>query len=170
VKEAIPSNAPEARGKSVTTSCFCDASHASDQMTRRIWTGIVIFVNRAPILWISKAQPRVESSTYSSEIVAARIAVETVEGLHYKLRMMGIPIDGPTNMFCDNQGVVKNVTCPESVLKKKHASISWHRLREAQASMTVRVCWESTDSNLSDLFTKLLNGPRLKELVSRVLW
>jgi hypothetical protein len=28
--------------------------------------------------------------------------------MHYKLRMFGVPIDGPANVFCDNRGVVKN--------------------------------------------------------------
>jgi hypothetical protein len=52
--EAIPSNAPEPRGKSVTMSCFVDADHAGCRVTRRSHTGILIFVNRAPILWHSK--------------------------------------------------------------------------------------------------------------------
>jgi hypothetical protein len=38
-------------------------------------------VNRAPILWYSKRQNTVESSTFGSEIVAMRIAIEIIEGL-----------------------------------------------------------------------------------------
>jgi hypothetical protein len=29
-------------------------------------------------------------------------AVELSEALRYKLRMFGVPIKGPTNIFCDN--------------------------------------------------------------------
>jgi hypothetical protein len=43
-----------------------------------------------------------------------RIAVEMIEGLRYKLCMMGIEVTGPTAMFCDNESVVKNSTRPES--------------------------------------------------------
>ena len=46
--------------------------------------------------------------------------------LRYKLRMFGIPIDGPADVFCDNQGVVKNTSLPESVLSKKHNAINYH--------------------------------------------
>ena len=53
-KEAIPPSAPEARGRAVTTHCFVDADHAGDRMTRRSHTGVLIFVNRAPIQWYSK--------------------------------------------------------------------------------------------------------------------
>ena len=35
------------------------------------------------------------------------IAVEMNEALCIKLRMLGIPIDGPTNGFFDNETVVK---------------------------------------------------------------
>ena len=32
-------------------------------------------------------------------------AVELVESLRYKLRMFGVPIEGPTNVFCDDEAV-----------------------------------------------------------------
>ena len=51
-------------------------------------------------------------------------AVELVEALQYKLRMFGVPIEGPTNVFFDNELVYKNVSTPESVLKKNHHSIA----------------------------------------------
>ena len=51
--------------------------------TRRSFTGILIYVNRAPIIWYSKKQNTVESSTFGSEFVAMRIATEITEGLRY---------------------------------------------------------------------------------------
>jgi hypothetical protein len=75
-QEPIPQNAPEPRGNSVIISCFVDADHAGDRITRRSHTFIIIFVNRAPIIWYSKQQNTVETSTFGSEFVAARIAVE----------------------------------------------------------------------------------------------
>ena len=169
-KEALPPNAPAPRGQSVTTSCFVDTDHAGCRATRRSHTGIIIFVNRAPILWYSKWQNTVESSIFGSEFVAMKTAVEMIEGLWYKLRMMGVEIDGATNVFCDNDSVVKNSTLPESTLKKKHNAISYHRSREAIAAGTIRVAKEDGDTNLSDILTKLMPGPRLKELISCILW
>jgi hypothetical protein len=81
----------------------------------------------------------VESSTFGSEFVAMRIAIEMIEGLRYKLRMMGTPIDGPCNVFCDNNAVVINSRSPESMLKKKHAAINYHRTREAVAAGVIRI-------------------------------
>ncbi len=128
------------------------------------------YLNCAPIYWLSKKQASVESSTFGSEFVAMKQAVELVEGLRYKLRMMGVEVDGPTNLFCDNEAVVLNTTRPESTLKKKHNAIAYHRAREAQAAGIVRIAKEDGETNLADLFTKLLPGPRLRELVRKVLW
>jgi hypothetical protein len=166
-KEAIPADMPKPRGNYMSTHCFVDASHGSDHMTRRSQTGILIFCNRAPIIWHSKRQNTVEASTFGSEFQALKNAIELVESLRYKLRMFGVPIEGPTNVFCDNDAVCKNTTLPESTLKKKHHSIAYHRCREAVAAGTVRIAKEDTKTNLADLFTKLLPQARRDELLDK---
>ena len=50
VKETIPPNAPLARGKEVVIRCFVDADHAGDKLTRRSYTGIITYMNMAPIV------------------------------------------------------------------------------------------------------------------------
>jgi hypothetical protein len=155
-KEAIPRDAPKPPGNIVSTHCFVDADHAGNHVTRRSQTGILIFVKRAPVIWYSKRQNTIEMSTFGSEFVVMRIAVELIEALQYKLRMFGIPIEGPTNMFCDNEVVTKNVTIPESTLKKKHNLIAYHRMREAVAAETICMTKEDGATNLADVLTKLL--------------
>ena len=170
VKEDIPQNAPEARGREVGIHCFVDASHASDKATRRSQTGILIFVNRAPIIFFSKRQNSVETSTFGSEFTACKQAVELVKALRYKLRMFGVPIEGPANMYCDNEAVYKNVAIPSSVLNKKMHSVSYHYCREAVASGTCRIAKEGTDTNLADLFTKVMSKARRDDLLDRFMY
>jgi hypothetical protein len=98
------------------------------------------------------------------------MAVDMIEGLRYKLRMMGIPLDGPTSVFCDNKGMVKNTTVAESPLKKKHVTISYHRCRKALAAGFIQLAKEDTKTTLPDAFTKPLPGPRWKELMGRILY
>ena len=153
-EEAIPPNMPPPRGRSVQTACYVDSDHAGNLMTRRSHTGIIIYLNNTPILWYSKRQNTVESSSFGSEFIALRIATEMIEGLRYKLRMFGVPIAGTTNVFCDNKSVVTNSSIPTSVLNKKHNSICYHRVREAQAADTIRVNWIEGEYNKADLGTK----------------
>jgi hypothetical protein len=129
---------PEALGNSVTTTCFIDANNAGCRVTRRSQTSLIIYVNKVPIIWFSKWQNTVESSTFGSEFIALKTAIDHVEALRYKLRMFGIPLDGPTSIVCDNKSVVKNTTHSESTLKHKHLSIPYHRCREAIAAGYVR--------------------------------
>ena len=168
-KEAVPDNKPMPRGKEVVMTCFVDADHAGCRETRRSHSGILIFVNRAPILWFSKRQNTVEASTYGSELLAMRLSIEMIEGLRYKLRMMGVPLTEECAVFCDNSAVVTN-SRPESTLKKKHAAINFHRVREAIAAGTIKVAKENTQTNLADILTKLMPGPKMKELLENILW
>jgi hypothetical protein len=46
----------------------------------------------------------VEAATFGSEMAALRICKELIVAIHYKLRMFGVEIDGPANVFCNNHG------------------------------------------------------------------
>ena len=120
-----------------------------------------------PIHWYSKKQPTVEASTFGAEFCAMKVGVELIESLQYKLRMFGIPVDGPANVYCDNEAVYKNTVMPESVLKKKHHSIAYHRCREAVVAGVIRVAKQGTTKNLADLFTKVLTEARRVFLLER---
>jgi hypothetical protein len=161
---------PKPLGNPVKIHCFADADHAGNLATRRSHTGILIFMNMSPIIWYSKRQNTVESSTFGSEFVALRTAVELIIGLRYKLRMFGVPIEGPANVCCDNQGVVYNSTLPESTLAKKHNAICYHQVREAAAAEIIRVAKEDTSTNLADALTKPLPRESQKELFSRIMY
>ena len=93
---------------------------------------------------------------FGSKFVAMKIAIEMIEAFCYKLRMMGIPLDGETNVFCDNKSVFKNSKQLESTLKKKHNAIAYHRTCEAQAARIVQISWETGKTNLADILMKLL--------------
>ena len=155
----------------VVTSTFVDSDHAG---CKAMWhshnIGVLCYVNKVPIFWYSKYQNTVKTSTLGSEYCAMKTAIDMIKGLCYKLRMMGIPLNGSTSVFCDNQSVVKNMTAPELVLKKWHNAIAYHHAREAQAARIIHVAWENVETQIVDLLTKLMPGPRLKELIGYVLW
>ena len=86
--------------------------------------------------------------------------------------MFGVPpIDGPVNVFCDNCGVVKKVSIPESPLTKKHNVINYHVVREAAAAGILRVGKEDRETNLADLLTKVLStGQKRWDLCWHIMW
>jgi hypothetical protein len=167
--KVLPADQPEQSGRAVQINMFCDAAHATCHVTRRSTTGIIIFINGAPISWYSKRQNTIESSTFGSEFVALKIEVEMNESLGYKLRLMGVLIDGPTNAFCDNQSVVTNSVVPQSTLMKKRNSIAYHKTREAVAAEAIRIAHKRGQYNLSDVLTKFLPRPAFKRCVQCIL-
>ena len=170
VYEEDPPDMPEPLGVPVDTTVFVDADHASNVVTRRSHSGIMLFVQNALIRAYSKRQNTVESSTFSSELVAMRIARDLIVETRLKLKSIGCPLVGPTNMYCDNQGVVMNTSVPESTLSKKHNSINYHIIRESAAAGILRVGKEDTASNLADALTKLLPYARKMELLKFVIY
>ena len=168
VKEELPSKALEPRGNSVRMTCLVDASHAGDLSTRRSHTGYIIYLNNAPIAFYSKKQNTVESSTFGSEIVALRTAMEAVRSLRIKLRLLGIPLEGPTDVLCDNDAVVKSTSRAESRLNKKHQAICWHAIRESCAAGWMRIGKEDGETNTADLFTKSLNPEKRRQLLLQI--
>ena len=98
-----------------------------------------------------------------------KVGVELSEGLRHKLRMMGVPITGPTQIKADNVSVVNNTTKPESTLKKKSNSIAHHHVRERAAMGVVVVSHEKSETNLADMLTKAQPGPTRKRLAECVL-
>jgi hypothetical protein len=170
-QESIPPNAPpSARGNPAQMNIFVDADHAGYHVMRRSHTVILLYLNRSPVMWFCKAQSTIESSTFGSEFVAMRIAVDLIESLRYKLRMFGIPLQGTANVFCDNKSAVNNSTVPTSTLKKKHNSIAYHHVHEAVAASIIRIAKVHSKEDLANMLTKLLSAVDLKCIVQRILW
>ena len=136
-EELLPPKIPKARGKTVYIHCFVDSEHAENKVTQRSHIGFLIYLQNAPIIWFSKRQNTVESSSFGSEFVTISIAVEHIKFIRYKLRMFGVPITGPANVYCDNQGIVKNTSIPDSTLSKKQNAVNCHTILEAADCATV---------------------------------
>jgi hypothetical protein len=112
----------------------------------------------------------VEASTFGSEFVALHIRSEMIEGLWYKLRMFGVPIDGPARILCGNKGVMKNSSVPESVLNKKANAINYTKALEAVAEEIIIIGKDDGQTNLADILMKVILGIKRKWLLSHIQW
>jgi len=70
---------PIPRGMPIQINAFIDASHARNKVTRRSHTGILIYLNTAPVIWHSKAQKTVETSTFGAEFIALKVGIELIK-------------------------------------------------------------------------------------------
>ena len=170
VKEQIPHDIPEALGNEVLTTTYVDANLYHDMITGRSVTGVLHLLNGTPIDWFSKRQDTVETATYGSEFVAARIATEQIIDLRTTLRYLGVPIQGKAYMFGDNQSVITSSTIPHSRLSKRHNALSYHRVREAIVAGILKFFHIDGKDNPADVLSKHCAYPQLWPHVQPLLF
>ena len=112
------------------------------------------FVNGTPIDWYCKRQATVETATYGSEFVVARIATEQIIDLRISLRQLGVPVQGPSFLFGDNQLVVTSSTIPSSLLNKRSSALNYHRVRKAIAAKILKFVHIKGKDNPADILSK----------------
>jgi hypothetical protein len=83
--------------------------------------------------------------------------------------MMGIPVNGPSYVFGDNQSVLYNTTIPDSTLKTTSHSIAYHFVREGVARDEWRTTYVNTHDNAADLLTKTLPAGEKRHMFVRML-
>jgi hypothetical protein len=167
--EEMDANLPEPLVPEMAITVFVDSDHAHDQVTRRSITGLIMFVGRTPVFYSSKRQGAVETSTYGAEFMAMRTGTEETISLRYMLRCLGVAVEHASLVFGDNLGVLQNSTKKDSLLKKKHVAISYHKVREAAAAGITHPMKIDTLDNYADLLTKALTQKAFCKLVSRIL-
>jgi hypothetical protein len=167
--EELPLDMPAPRGHGVVIRAFVDADHAGESVTRKSRSGFIVYVNNAPVYWMSKKQAGVETSSFGSEFTAMKQCCEYIRGLRYRLRMMGIPIIGCAFIYGDNQSVLYNTSLPDSILKKKSQSIAYHYVREGVARDEWRTAYVNTNENPADLLTKPLSSEKRAVFINMML-
>jgi hypothetical protein len=169
VKKMIPFYAPVRRGKEVDLRLFVDSDHDDEQFTRCSRTEFVIYLSMAQIVWFSKHQSTMNSTVFGAEFVAMKNGIETFCGLHYKLRIMGFALGGPTFVYGENLYVVHNTQRPESVLKKKSNSFFYHTVREYAAMGESIIGHVPSVENPADICTKVVPGGHKRNHLIRLL-
>jgi hypothetical protein len=169
-KEQIPTDAPRPLGRRILTSSYVDANLYHDIISGKSVTGILHFFNKTPIDWYSKLQSTVETATFGSEYVAARTCTEQIIDLRNTLRYLGVPVEGPSMMFGDNETVVNTASVPHSKLHKRHNALSYHRTREAIAAGIVRFHHVRGNTNTADILSKHWDMPSVWSQLQPVMF
>ena len=79
---------------------------------------------------------------------------------------VGLPVDGPIQLYGDNEGsqsLTKNLKNHGLV---KHIDMRHHHIREKVERNQVEVVNIAGEENVGDLFTKALGGPKHRQFVS----
>jgi hypothetical protein len=164
IQELIPQDASNPLGKMVTLTHYVDANLMHDTSNGRSVTRIMQMINKTPLDWYSKKQATVETATYGSEFVAARVCVEQIIDLQNTLRSLGVPIRSRSYMFGDNKSVVDSSMQVYAKLHKRHNMLSFHRVCEAIASGMIgsilslaTLIWKMSSENIGGILKYGIN-------------
>jgi len=170
MEEVLPHDMPTPLGKFVTLTHYVDANLYHDLITGRSVTGILHLANKTPIDWYSKKQATVETATYGSEFIAARICVDQSIDLKNTLCYLGVPVRKKAYMFGDNKSVVDSSTIPHAKLHKRHNALSFHRVREAIAGAIIGFYHIDGTENPADIFSKHWGYRQIWKLLQPLLF
>ena len=168
MEESLPHVTPKAYGPPVIMTTYVDANLCHDFVTGRSVTGIIHLLNQTIVHYLSKKQPLVETATYGSEYMAARIATEQI--MRNTLRYLGVNLVGPTYMFGDNKTVVDSSNKPKSKLHERHVLLSYHRVREAIAVKVIKFVFIDGNINPADILSKLWGYQQIKTRLKAMLF
>lgn len=138
VHEDIDECFPEPKGEELRGSIFFGSNHAHDRVTGRTISGVIVMVSCTPIMWKSRIQGAIATSTYGAEIYAMKLATEDAITIRYMLRSLGIPVTKPCHMYGDTSSVIQmSADLTESSLKKKNLALFLYFVRESVATKTI---------------------------------
>jgi hypothetical protein len=149
---------------------FSDADYATDKSDRQSVSGSILYVNGAPVVWKSRKQACVTTSTAEAEMVACTLTVKEVLFMKYLLSEIGFCLNYPIPVMEDNKAVIEMSRNPGQLSgRAKHVDIS-HRFCLQQAQMgnvvLLSVC---SASNAADVLTKRLSEQVHQNMVKLTL-
>ncbi|XP_038982127.1 uncharacterized mitochondrial protein AtMg00810-like [Phoenix dactylifera] len=149
-------------------SAFCDSDWAGDSIDRRSTSGFCIFLGSNLISWCAKKQPTVARSSTKAEYRALALTASELIWLRRLLRELGISIDTPTEIYCDNISAIALASNPVFHARTKHIEVDYHFIREKVLSKELHIAHVSSADQTADIFTKSLTARRHSLLCSKL--
>mgnify|MGYP001810966029 CR=1 FL=1 len=134
--------------------CYSDSDYAGCHGSRKSTSGVMCMLAGGPISWKSKKQSVVTLSTTEAEFRALTSAVTECMWLRSLLAEFGQKVNGPTPVYCDNEGAVKLSRNPVHRAKTKHVAVSFEFVRQEQTAGKVHVIYVPTNKQAADFLTK----------------
>ncbi|XP_071695376.1 uncharacterized protein [Rutidosis leptorrhynchoides] len=142
----------------LTFSGFVDSDYAKSNILRKSVTGFCIYFGGNLVSWKSKKQSTVSRSSTEAEYRAlASISCEIIWILKV-LKDLEVKVDLPVRILCDSKSALQIAKNPVFHERTKNFEVDLHFIREKIISENLETHLISSSENVSDIFTKGLNG------------
>ena len=133
---------------------YSDSDQNGDDDSLRSTSGVILTLNDSPVVWSSRVQSKVSLSTCESEHRAMTLAIKDVIWTRGMLAELGHEQDGPTPLFCDNQGALKLVAGEGVSRDSRHILKNIAFVRKEAEDETIVASYVPTEDMPADFLTK----------------
>lgn len=119
-------------------------------------------MNEGPIIWKSRKQSIVATSSTDAEYVAAHDASKEIVWARVLMQELGHQQVKPTKLFIDNIAALKLVDNPAFHRRTKHIDIKYHYTRDLVSQGHILMEHIPSCKQLADILTKVLTTELFK--------
>ena len=154
----------------LTLDCYVDADFAGlygveddqNSLSVKSRTGYVLLLANCPLLWVSRLQTEIASSTMESEYIALSQSVKDLIPLRRLLKLICESVlktnrynaNMYSSIFEDNNGALQLARAPRMTPRTKHYSIKYHFFREYVTNGDLKLFKVESANQKADIFTK----------------
>lgn len=149
----------------VRIDVYSDADWAGDVENRRSTSGVLIMINRSPVVFASRQQTTVAQSSTEAELIAACEAVKELIWLLNLLKDLGIEHEAPT-LFVDNKSTISLIMNNDIKRRSKHIDVKYHLVRIKYQEGLFELEHIESKLQCADFLTKAIGRDQLKSLLS----
>jgi hypothetical protein len=133
---------------------YTDSDWAGDKDNRHSVSGYAIFLSDTVILRKSKLQKPLALSSSEAEYYGMSEAAKDVKFVAMILEAIGIEIELPIIMYCNNVGAIFMAENAMATVRTKLVDARYHFGREYVESGFLKIMFVNSKENKSDIFTK----------------
>jgi hypothetical protein len=136
---------------------YSDASFAQDPDTRKSTTGTLITLLNTPVMWRSKLQTLLASSTAEAEYIAMAKASKDIIWIRHFLAFLTKTSIEPIELLVDNQAAIQIGSQTAVTERNKHIDLRIHTVRDHVTKRAISLKYCPTKEQAADLLTKSLS-------------
>lgn len=151
--------------KQVHVVGYGDADHGNDRTDCKSVTGYLIRVNGDIVIWGTKKQSVVATSTCEAEVHAATYTCKEMIWCRDLLIELKVLAPGRSTLYCDNRPATNAVEKGVKTKRIKHLDIECKFLIDhLSLKRTIKIEWIATDQQQADIFTKAMPREQFSSL------
>jgi hypothetical protein len=152
-------------GYTLGVQIFTDASHACDPDTRRSIIGVVIKVCGNTVLWTCLYSKIVSHSSCESELMALDKGATMGMFVRWLTELMTGPLQGPVEVFVDNQSTIDITTNPVNKNRNLHIHARYFYVRDLVQAGFYNIWHLESKHQLADIIVSFKGTENFKHLL-----